>query len=154
MLIFEGGNLFTRDHIKKWNFLLLVISLLAGCGLSPSDSELERALVHNDPLIGKVYQVRNIHRSNGYERSGVYVVEFVAEIHVLENPTEYLGRVATSDHVGVGAFAAFGLAAGGLSKWGLVTAAALSAAKKGDVVPFSGSVMMIKSEQGWILRPA
>lgn len=146
--------MFACYHIHRWCSLLFVIFLLTGCGLSPSDSELERALVQNDPLIGKVYQVRNIHRNNGYERSNVYVVEFAAEIHVLENPTEYLGRLAQADRVGVGAFAAFGLAAGGLSKWGLVTAAALSAAKKGDVVPFSGSVTMIKSEQGWILRPA
>src|ERR1035437_6327099 len=100
-----------------------MIVLLIGCGSSPSDSELERALVRNDPLIGKVYQIRNIHRSNGYEQSGSYVVEFAAEINVLENPTEYLGRLAQSGQAGVGAFAAFGLAAGGLSRWGLVTAA-------------------------------
>ena len=38
-------------------------------------------------------------------------------------------------------------------EWGLVTAATISAAKKGDIVPISGTITMIKSEQGWIARP-
>jgi hypothetical protein len=114
---------------------------------------LERALVGGDALIDKVYQIRNIHRNNGYEQSDGYVVEFAAEIQVLEKPAEYFARLAKSDQSGVGAIAALGLAAGGLSKWGLVTASTLAAANKGDIIPFSGSVMMIRSEQGWILRP-
>lgn len=149
----SGGSLCICETVEKWLWLLFVIGLLAGCGSSPSDAELGRALVRNDPLIGKVYQISNIHRSNGYEQSEGYIMEFVAEIHVLENPAEYLGRLAKADQGGAGAFAALGLAAGGLSRWGLVTTSALSAAKKGDVIPFSGSVTMIRSEQGWILRP-
>lgn len=148
-----GDQLRDPYHVARWVKAFLAILLLSGCGFSPSESEIERALTRGDPLIGKVYQIRNIHRSNGYERSNGYVVEFEAEIHILENPTEYLGHLAKSDQTGVGAVAALGLATVGLTKWGLITAAALSTAKKGDVVPFSGSVIMIKSEQGWILRP-
>jgi hypothetical protein len=114
---------------------------------------VERALAWGDPLIGKVYLIRNINRINGYERPEGYVVEFGAEIYLLEKPTEYFGRLAKEDQSGIGAITAAGLAAGGLAKWGLVTAAAIAAGTKGDVVPFSGSVTLIKSEQGWILRP-
>lgn len=148
-----GGELRDRCNFARWSIVLLATLLLSGCGFAPSDSEVERALARDDPLIGKVYLIRNIRRINGYERAEGYVVEFGAEIHLLEKPTEYFGRLAKEDQTGIGVLAALGLATGGLAKWGLVTAAAISAAEKGDVVPFSGSVTMIKSEQGWILRP-
>lgn len=142
-----------RYNFARWGIVLLAILFLSGCGFAPSDSEVERALTRGDPLIGKVYLIRNVHRINGYERPEGYVVEFGAEIYLLEQPAEYFGRLAKGDQTGIGVLAAVGLATGGLAKWGLVTAAAISAAEKGDVVSFSGSVTMIKSEQGWILRP-
>ena len=148
-----GDQLRDRCDFARWGAVLLAIILLSGCGFTPSDSDVERALGRGDPLVGKIYLIRNIHRVNGYERPEGYVVEFGAEIHVLEKPTEYFGRLAKEDQTGVGALTALGLATGGLAKWGLVTTAAISTAKKGDVVPFSGSVTMIKSENGWILRP-
>lgn len=132
---------------------LLGALLLSACGLSPSNSDVARALTQGDPLIGKVYQITNIRRSNGYERPDGYVVQFAAEIQVLENPADYFGGLTKRDQTGMGALAAVGLATGGLAKWGLATAANLSATKNGDVIPFSGTVILIKSEQGWILRP-
>jgi hypothetical protein len=132
---------------------LAIFLLLSGCGFSPSDSEVEQALVRGDPLVGKIYLIRNIHRINGYERSGGYVIEFSAEIYVLEKPAEYFGRLAKEDQTGLGVLTVAGLATGGLAKWGLVTAAAISTATKGDVVPFSGTITMIKSERGWIMMP-
>ncbi len=142
-----------RCNFARWRVILLAFLLLSGCGSAPSGSEVERALAQGDPLIGKVYLIRNINRINGYERPDGYVVEFGAEIHLLEKPTEYFGRLAKEDKTGIGVLTAMGLAAGGLAKWGLRTAAAISAAEKGEVVPFLGSVTMIRSERGWILRP-
>jgi len=129
---------------------ILVMLFLSGCGSSPSNSDLERALTQNDPLIGKVYQIRNVRRTNGYERPNGYVVEFTAEIYVLESPTDYLASLAQGDNAGMGALAAISVATAGVVKWGLVTAASLSASKKGDVIPFTGAITMIKSQQGWI----
>lgn len=100
-----------------------------------------------------MYTIRNVRRINGYERADGYVVEFSAEIHLLKNPADYFGSLANVGRSGTGLLAAVGLASAGLAKWGVVTAAAISAAQKGDAVPFSGSVTLIKSEQGWILRP-
>ncbi|MFI4939586.1 MAG: hypothetical protein ACHP7O_04475 [Burkholderiales bacterium] len=148
-----GIQLRDRYSIVRWSIVLLAILLLSACGFSPSDSEIDRALTLGDPLIGKIYMVRNIHRINGYERPDGYVVEFSAEIYILERPAEYFSRLAKGDQTGIGALTAFGLAAGGLAKWGLVTAGAISAATQDDIVPFSGTITMIKSEQGWILRP-
>lgn len=142
-----------RYYFARWTIVLLSSFLLFGCGFSPSDSEVAQALNRGDPLIGKVYLIRNIHRINGYERPEGYVIEYSAEINLLENPAEYFGRLAKEDQTGIGALTAFGQATGGLARWGLVTGAAISAAKKGDVVPFSGTITMIKSERGWILRP-
>ena len=142
-----------RDYVIRRGIALLAFFLLSGCGSSPSNSELERALTRDDPLIDKVYQIRNIRRINGYERPEGYVVEFSAEISILANTAEYFGSLAQGDQTGAGAIAVFSLAGGGLAKWGLVTAAAISAAKKGDIVPISGTITMIKSEQGWIVRP-
>lgn len=132
---------------------ILAILFLSGCGLSPSNSELERALTHNDSLIGKVYEIRNVRRVNGYERPDGYVVEFKAEIYLLESPADYLDRLTRSGNAGIGALAAISLATSGVAKWGVVTATSLAAGKKGDVIPFSGTITMIKSERGWIQRP-
>lgn len=137
----------------RWGVVLVAILLHSGCGFAPSNSEVERALIRGDPLIDKVYLIRNVRRTNGYERPEGYVVEFGAEIHLLEPPAEYFGRLAKQGQSGIGVLTALGLATGGLAKWGLATAAAISAAKNGDVIPFTGSITMIKSEQGWILRP-
>lgn len=141
-----------RDYVIRRGIALLAF-FLSGCAFSPSNSEIERALTRDDPLIDKVYQIRNIRRINGYERPEGYVVEFSAEISILANTSEYFGSLAKGDQTGAGAIAAFALAGGGLAKWGLLTAAAISAGKKGDVVPITGTITMIKSEQGWIARP-
>jgi hypothetical protein len=139
---------------NKYAIIGWIAIVLAGCGLTPSDAEVERALTKGDALIGKAYQIANLRRLNGYQRNDGYVVEFSAEIHVLENPKEYLSRRSQNDKTGIGALAAIGLATEGLAKWGLVTSAELVASKKGDIIPFSGAMLLIKSEQGWIRTPA
>lgn len=146
-------NAFVCGRIAGVGLILSIVLVLSGCSLSPSNADLEQALVGNDPLVGKIYSIRNVRRVNGYEQSQGYVIEYTAEIYILESPTEYFGHLAKSDSTGVGAFAAFGLATAGLAKWGALTAAAIAAGKKGDVLPFSGTVTMIKSERGWILQP-
>lgn len=140
-------------NLVRWSIVLLTILLLSGCGFSPSDSEVERALTQGDPLIGKVYLIRNIRRINGYERPEGYVIEYGADVQMLTDPVKYFGSLSKADQSGIGALVALGQATDGLARWGLLTAAAISAAKKGDVIPFSGTLTMIKSERGWILRP-
>jgi len=155
VLIVGGNPLYFRGRrvaVRLTAGILAILSLF-GCGLSPNNSEIERALSHGDPLIGKIYEIRNIRRINGYERPEGYVVEVSAELQILEKPTDYFARLSTADQTGAGALAAVGMATAGLGKWGLMTAATISASKKGDVIPFSGTITMIKSEQGWILRP-
>lgn len=136
-----------------WSIGAVISVLLIACGTSPSATEVERALTYGDPLIGTVYEVRNIRRLNGYERPEGYVVEVSAEIHILENPAEYFVRLSTADQTGRGALTALGLASGGLAKWGPVLAVTISTSRKGDVFQYSGAMTMIKSEQGWIKRP-
>lgn len=143
-----------RNRVARWSLAGFAAFALSGCGNTPSDSELASALTRGDLLIGKVYEIRNIRRLNGYERPEGYVIEFSADIQILETPEDYFGRLSRADQSGAGVVAAIGLAAGGLAKWGLTTAALISASKKGDVVPVSGTTTMIKSERGWIARPA
>lgn len=143
-----------RRRIGRLGAAAVVVLGLIGCGGKPSDADLAAALTRDDPLVGKVYEIRDIRRINGYERPpDAYVIEFSADIHILENPQNYFGRLSQSGQSGAGVVAAFGLATGGLAKWGLTTAALISASKKGDVLPVSGTTTMIKSERGWILRP-
>lgn len=133
--------------------LIITVNLLTACSLTPSDAELVRAITTNDTLNGRLYQIQNFHRTNGYETRAGYVVKFNCELYILEDSAEYFNRLTKSGNNPVGAIAAFGLAAEGIAKWGLFNAALLSTYKKGDIVPFSGSVTMIKSEQGWIPNP-
>lgn len=134
-----------------WGVLLLIA--LAGCSSPPSDIELATALTNGDTLIGQVYEIRDIRRLNGYEQSDGYIVEYAAKLHILESPLEYFKLLTQSGNKVAGALSAYEIAAGGLSKWGLKGAAIISASKKGDDIPISGSVNMIKSERGWIARP-
>ena len=139
--------------MRAFSLVALAILLLSACGSTPSDSDLARAVALDDPLIGQIYLIRNVRRINGYERHDGYVIEFQAEIHILNSPPEYLNSLTKGEQPGLGVLSAIALATTGLAKWGLVTSAAIFAAKRGDTIPFSGSITMIKSEKGWILRP-
>ncbi len=77
-------------------------------------------------------------------------MQYSGKLRIIEVPSAYLSRMATSDNNPLGALVA---AVSGVSQWGLLGAAKLTAHKKGDVVPFSGSVTLIKSERGWIAIP-
>lgn len=128
---------------------------LGACTLfAPKDEDVLRALTANDPLSGQVYRIENFHRTNGYERSGKYVVDFTGELHFIADAAGFLGQGAKKGDDPLGALAALGMAASGVAKWGLVNSLMLSARKKGDVVPFSGSIVMMKTEQGWMADPA
>lgn len=133
--------------------LISAVNLLTACSLAPSDAELVRAITTNDTLNGRLYQIQNFRRTNGYKTRTGYAVEFNCEIYILEDSADYFNRLTKSGNNPVGAIAAFGLAAEGIAKWGLFNAALLTTYKKGDNVPFSGSITMIKSEQGWIPNP-
>lgn len=143
-----------QNPILAWSAACLLIAL-TGCGGKPSDTELVSALTSGDPLIGLVYEIRDIRRVNGYERPSGYVIEYSATLHILESPQEYFtrlrqGGISAANLASVAE--SFEMAKGGLAKWGLKGAALISASKKGDDIPFSGSVNMIKSERGWIAR--
>jgi hypothetical protein len=139
-----------------WATALVFTLLAAACSFFfPSDEDILRALAANDPLMGQLYRVENIHRANGYERNGRYVVDFTGELRFVADAAEFLGHAAGKQADDpLGALAALGMAASGVAKWGLVNSLMLSARKKGDVVPFSGSMVMLKSERGWIADPA
>jgi hypothetical protein len=141
------------SHARVGGLACLSMVLVAGCSLTPSDQDISRALMGNDPLNNRVYQMRNIQRINGYERPDGYVIEYSAELHIIENPMAYFQHLSSTDQSGLGALAALGMATQGLARWGLITSAVLSSAQPGQVVPVNGSLLMIKSEQGWIPKP-
>jgi len=135
-------------------WLVLLLLAFAGCRNAPSDKEVADALSNGDTLVGQVYELRDIRRLNGYEQSDTYIVEYSAKLHILENPTEYVKHMTESrNNLVSGASSVFDIVLGGLSKWGLKGAAIISVSKKGDDIPVSGSVKMIKSERGWISQP-
>jgi hypothetical protein len=133
--------------------LFVTVNFLTACVLSPSDADVIHAITANDTLNGRLYKIQNFRRANGYKTRTGYQVEFNCEIYILEDPAEYFNRLTKSGENPVGAIAALGLVTEGISKWGLLNAVLLSTYKKGDVMPFSGSIGMIKSEQGWIANP-
>jgi hypothetical protein len=135
--------------------VLLAVGSIVGCSLmSPSDAEVIQALTANDTLNGRLYQIQNFHRINGYETRTGYVVQFSCEIYIIDDFQQYFNSLSKSGTDPMGTIAAFGLAAEGIAKWGLLNVALFSASKKGDVVPFSGTIAMIKSEHGWIPDPS
>lgn len=144
---------FLKQNASRLLVLFVAVNLLTACALSPSDDEVIQAITANDTLNGRLYKIQNFHRANGYKTRTGYKVEFNCEIYILEDPAEYFNKLTKSGDNPVGAIAALGLAAEGISRWGLLNAALLTTYKKGNVVPFSGSVTMIKSEQGWIANP-
>jgi hypothetical protein len=145
----------TRRRSLGWAYALVFVFLGTACSFFfPSDEDILRALAANDPLMGQLYRVESLHRANGYERNGKYVVDFTGELHFVADAAAFLGQAGKQADDPLGALAALGMAASGVAKWGLVNSLMLSARKKGDVVPFSGSMVMLKSERGWIADPA
>lgn len=142
-----------RKHV--WLVCLLTALFMAACTFfQPADEDVLRALAANDPLSGPVYRIEKLRRTNGYQRNGKYVVDFTGELHFVADAAEFLGQAGKQGGDPLGALAALGMAASGVAKWGLLNSMMLSARKKGDVVPFSGSIVMIKSERGWMADPA
>lgn len=143
-----------QSRTARLSVATVFLLALVGCGGKPSDADLAVALTRGDPLVGKIYEIRDIRRLNGYERPpDGYVIEFSANVHILEDPQDYFAALSQAGESGAGVVAAFGLATAGLAKWGLTTAALIAASKKGVDVPISGATVMIKSEQGWIVAP-
>jgi hypothetical protein len=154
-LVFDWAIMSRTLIIPGWLLTIVAALFFGGCSyFSPSDAEVLRALTANDPLSGQVYRIENLHRTNGYEQSGKYVVDFTGELHFIADAAGFLGQGAKQGDDPLGALAALGMAASGVAKWGLVNSLMLSARKKGDVVPFSGSIVMMKTERGWLADPA
>lgn len=137
--------------------LFLGALLFSGCSTAPSDSDLARAISEGDPLVGQVYIFRNLRRLNGYEiGNGRYVVEFSCDLLMVESPAEHLsslGKQAAETAGLMGGIASFSLAAGAAAKWGVLNSVVLVSKNKGDIVPFTGKIEMLKSERGWIAAP-
>ena len=137
--------------LALWPILLFTVLSLSACSSAPSDAELAQALSGGDPLIGQVYVIKNLKRLNGYDNgTGRYIVEFSCDIVIIESPADYLSRLgkqATESASVIGTIASFGLAMGAATKWGLLNSAVLVSKQKGDVVPFTGKIEMLKSEK-------
>ncbi len=145
---------------RATDLLLAVVSILlflSACSMTPSNSELTEALSNGDPLIGKVYVIKNLKRINGYEgTAGRYILEFSCDILIIESPGDYFDQLAKSPPESgnaIAKIAVLGLAIGAVAKWGLLTSAVLVSKQKGDVIPFHGRIEMMKSERGWIATP-
>jgi len=143
----------SSSKVVYWFLVLFIVVNIFACSSAPSDQELIRAVTGNSPLSGHLYQIQNLNRINGYETPNGYTIQFSCQIFILEDPTEYFDKLTKSGSNPIGAIAAFSFVVEGITRWGMLNAALFSTAKKGDVLPFSGSISMIKSEQGWIQNP-
>ena len=118
---------------------LLLLTLVTGCSSSPGASSVKSYLDDSWAGCSKLVSVDNVKKTNGVPGNGSYEVDFSYDL-VFKHPISNVFSVfnyCTKDRPAQ-------VLGGALMKLGAV--------KEGDTFQMTGSVDMIKSENGWIVE--